>query len=123
MRSHPAKGPQGPAEFCGLLLQVSVEMMAPAAWQHSSRDWGLLLADRTGQKDMSQWMQNDENAVWVADGNSYLKGTPMASHTEEKQVSGSVNEVGGRIDSAILEVDEERIQQAMFGALASSRRF
>lgn len=49
-------------------------------------------------------------AVWVADGNSYLKGTPMASHTEEKQVSGSVNEVGGRIDSAILEVDEERIQ-------------
>lgn len=48
-------------------------------------------------------------AVWVADGNSYLKGTPMAS-TEEKQVSGSVNEVGGRIDSAILEVDEDRIQ-------------
>ena len=45
-------------------------------------------------------------AVWVADGTNYLKGMPLASHTEEKQVLGS----DGDRSPEILQLDDDRIQ-------------
>ncbi|CAJ1456391.1 unnamed protein product [Effrenium voratum] len=50
-------------------------------------------------------------AVWVADGTNYLKGTPLPSHTVEKEASTHINELGGRAESAFLQIEgDERIK-------------
>ncbi|CAK9045343.1 Zeaxanthin epoxidase [Durusdinium trenchii] len=49
-------------------------------------------------------------AVWVADGTNYLKGTPMANHTEEKQALATVNHVDGHPDAMILQVEDEQVK-------------
>ena len=61
-----------------------------AAWQHSSPDWGLLLAfDRTGQKDMSKQMKMMNNVEHVGKPflacSSTLSGNTHVCHNDEKQ--------------------------------------
>jgi len=48
-------------------------------------------------------------AVWVADGKSYLKGTPLASRIEEK--AARFERMGGRPSAALLQIDgDENVQ-------------
>ncbi|CAE7210352.1 ABA2 [Symbiodinium sp. KB8] len=49
-------------------------------------------------------------AVWVADGKSYLKGTPLASRIEEKQAR--FERMGGRPSVALLQIDGDETVQA-----------
>ncbi|CAE7194474.1 tpm [Symbiodinium sp. CCMP2456] len=48
-------------------------------------------------------------AVWVADGKSYLKGTPLASRIEEKQAR--FERMGGRTSVALLQIDGDETVQ------------